>query len=487
MTGRQSLLLVMLGLPAPLGAQLLAPGKLATPHASLDGIRNCTSCHVLGTAGAADDRCLACHELIRTRVSARKGYHPGLRDRTCATCHKDHFGRDFDLVRFDTSSFDHANAGWTLQGTHATTVGCRDCHRASLIRATDVRTRLTSSQALAQTFLGLDVTCESCHSAEGPHGAQFHGQQCRDCHVETTWADLAPFDHARSRYPLTGLHRRVTCDGCHRLASRAAGGVRYRGVAFASCASCHADPHAGAMGKDCAACHATSGWDRIDGTALRGRFDHSTTGFTLRGSHASLDCPACHERTRPQPKGIRMTFVATRGPTSLARPETASCGSCHVDYHEGVFVQGGLASRCESCHGEDAWLPTSYGIERHNREAAFPLTGAHLVLPCAGCHASPTGAPAPVFRLPDRDCVACHAHGDPHAGQFGTLDCTRCHDTQAFTPSTFDHATARFVLDGAHAGVSCASCHPKEDVDGASVRRYRPLALECRSCHGGAT
>jgi len=485
-TGRQSLLLVLLALPSPLPAQLLAPGKLAAPHASLDGIRNCTSCHVLGSAGAADDRCLTCHELIRTRVAARKGYHPGLRDQSCAACHKDHFGRDFALVRFDTASFDHAKAGWTLQGTHATAVECRECHRASLVRAADVRSRLTNPKELAKTFLGLDTTCESCHEADGPHGAQFDDRRCRECHLETEWTDLARFDHAHTRYPLTGLHRRVTCEQCHKPTSRTAGSARYRGISFNSCASCHTDPHAGAMGKDCSACHATGGWNRIDGTVLRDRFDHSTTSFALLGSHATLDCAACHERTRPSPRGIRMSFLPTRTPSSLARPNAEQCGSCHVDYHDGVFAQGGSAQRCEGCHGQDAWLPTSYGIERHNREATFSLTGAHLVSPCTACHAGATAAAPPVFRLPDRDCVACHAQHDPHAGQFGAADCATCHDTRAFTPSTFDHATARFALDGAHAKVTCESCHPKETVDGRNIRRYRPLPRECRNCHGGA-
>jgi len=474
------MLLVALALPMPLHAQLLAPGKLATPHASLDGIRKCTSCHALGSAGAADDRCLTCHDLIRTRRDQRRGYHARLVDRTCASCHKDHFGREFELVRLDTSSFDHNETGWTLRGAHTETVQCRDCHRMTLVSATDVRAAAARSPAMASTFLGLGTTCESCHERDQPHGTQFAKQECRDCHVENKWADLGRFDHARARYALTGLHRRVGCDECH-LPTGQPAAVRYRGISFGSCASCHTDPHAGAMGKACADCHATGGWDRVNGTVLRGRFDHSATRFPLVGRHATVDCAVCHDRARPQPRGIRMAFANTRTRASLARPIAERCGNCHVDYHEGVFAD--RRAGCESCHDEEAWLPTSYGIDRHNRDARFRLTGAHLVAPCTACHGTAQSS-TPVFRLGTPDCVACHAKRDPHAGQFGNADCATCHDTGAFAPSTFDHATSRFALDGAHARGSCNSCHVEQTVEGARFRRYRPLRHECRDCHG---
>ena len=43
---------------APLGAQIISPGKLSAAHASLDGMTNCTQCHELGKKGASDAKCL---------------------------------------------------------------------------------------------------------------------------------------------------------------------------------------------------------------------------------------------------------------------------------------------------------------------------------------------------------------------------------------------------------------------------------------------
>ncbi|MFA6110005.1 MAG: hypothetical protein WDA75_14655, partial [Candidatus Latescibacterota bacterium] len=75
-------------------------------------------------------------------------------------------------------------------------------------------------------------------------------------------------------------------------------------------------------------------------------------------------------------------------------------------------------------------------------------------------------------------------HEDRHQGQL-VQDCGSCHAEQAWTPVPFDHDSARFRLDGAHVGVPCERCHLQEQTAaGARFRRYRPLAVDCGSCHG---
>ena len=124
----------------PVGAQLISPGALSEAHAQLEGIRSCTSCHQLRSKGIDAGLCLDCHEPLRSRIRARRGYHvaEGATD-DCARCHKEHFGREFSLVRFDTASFDHGGVGWAPEGAHAS-LDCRDCHTAPLVRSLEVRT-----------------------------------------------------------------------------------------------------------------------------------------------------------------------------------------------------------------------------------------------------------------------------------------------------------------------------------------------------------
>jgi hypothetical protein len=88
------------------------------------------------------------------------------------------------------------------------------------------------------------------------------------------------------------------------------------------------------------------------------------------------------------------------------------------------------------------------------------------------------------FHLSDRRCLQCHRDDDPHAGQFADRACDDCHDTGSFRITGFDHAKTRYPLDGAHRSVACAACHPLVTDHGRAVRRYRPLRMSCRDCHG---
>jgi hypothetical protein len=475
-------LLLAAGAEAAL-AQLISPGKLSAAHAELEGVGNCTRCHELRKPGVADALCLDCHEPLRARIEAGRGLHAAYAERGCAACHKEHFGTDFRIVRFDTAGFDHHEAGFELRGRHAETA-CRDCHAGTLVADPAVRTYAVAEGVLDRTFLGLGTACEDCHREDDPHGRQFAGRACQDCHGELEWKGAERFDHDLARYRLTGLHREVACEKCH-APSSAPDARRYAPLDFATCASCHEDPHRGSMGAGCERCHTTAGWQRVDRRNVESGFDHTRTGFRLVGKHAQVECAACHA-ARPATQWLRLSFdPRTRG-RAYPVPRAESCVSCHPDYHERAFERapGGVA--CDNCHGQDAWLPTSYDIARHNRESRFELTGSHLAAPCTACHRDPLGSEAqpPSFRFASLECVSCHGRDDPHGGQFAGRRCEDCHDTRSFRIARFDHDRTRYPLDGAHRDVPCASCHKQEPAAGGGVlRRYKPLGTACRDCH----
>lgn len=505
-------------------AQIVSPGKLSRPHASLEGVTSCTRCHQLGQRGPSSQLCLACHELIRTRIAARRGYHAPVSNRPCAECHKEHLGLDFALVRLDSSSFRHGETGHDLRGAHAT-VGCRDCHTPVRITARDVRVYAARHAGLLRrTWLGLPGDCAGCHRPEDPHGSQFRGRGCEECHDETRWEGASRFDHDRTGYRLTGRHREVECGGCHR-AARAGETVRYAGLRYSACTDCHDDPHRGDMGAACGRCHDPSGWERVDVAAVEGVFDHRRTDFPLAGAHERAACSDCHRTPARRDEEIEIRFQRATESRAFPRPIHQDCASCHRDAHDGMFSGLPAAASCRDCHTETAWIPPTFDLARHDRPGGFALTGAHRATPCSGCHTGPDGR----FHLPDRECVACHTTDDPHGGRFGGRACDDCHDTDGFEVGTFDHslvaggecrscheeddphgdqfagrdcagchgtesyripdfdhAATRFPLDGAHSAAACAACHAEETTPaGRRMVRYRPLGTACRDCHGG--
>jgi hypothetical protein len=512
----------------PAVAQILSPGPLAEPHAELEGLRSCTDCHELGTRGIAADRCLACHEALRSRVEAGQGYHATVSAEACADCHQDHLGRDLDLLRIDEASFPHEDTGYPLVLSHAE-VSCRDCHSSGHVVAPDVRRLKSERGALDRTFLGLAPDCASCHAVESPHEDELADRTCSECHDEGEWLEAPVFDHSRARFALDGLHLDVACAECHDSGPDA----RYRPLPFVSCADCHQDPHVGAMRGECASCHRTVGWARLTTAAVDAGFDHGKTTFPLVGAHATAACEACHQRGRP-PRGevLHMTYRAGTADRTYPVPVGETCASCHVDRHAWPDA-GGRWAGCADCHAEAVWSPSRFGLERHGAEATFALTGSHLAVPCVACHEDasrgherftlalgPTDCRAchesddphegrygdlaceachgtesfdevgyihPAPELVTRTCASCHQADDPHRGQFDGRDCADCHTVESFLVEGFDHGRTRFPLDGAHERASCAVCHAAEAGDGAPFVRYRPLGVECTDCHQEVT
>ena len=485
-------LAVLLAAAAPADAQV-SPGPLATPHAALEGATQCFQCHARGGGKAGmDARCLTCHREIDWMRTQRRGTHARVMDRTCASCHPDHGGRGFDLVAWEGGSperFDHARAGFELAGRHAR-LACRDCHRPAFQKSAAMA--LVKVKDRGRSWLGLEPACASCHT--DPHRGSL-GAACARCHSQTRWSPAPGFDHARTRYPLTGAHAKPACIACHATptvnAGRLANGAlkpRWQPVPHADCASCHRDPHAGRFTGACARCHTTTVWATVN---PRG-FDHDQTRYPLRGAHAAVRCEGCH--------------AAARGGR---RPPHARCLDCHQDAHRGGAMLAGHETDCATCHAVRGWTPSTWPRTEHQR-TAYPLEGAHADAECRGCHTRAAAGSAEAAALgssrvrlhPGHErCATCHR--DPHAGRFSpggarprASECLACHSLAGFQPARFDaraHADSRFPLDGAHRAVPCQRCH--EELRGAPAASTlrgtapaRTLAFErgaraCADCH----
>lgn len=417
---------------AQLGA-LFSPGKLAKAHAGLEGISNCQKCHEQGNRVTAA-KCLTCHAPVAERITRRVGVHKDVKA-DCVSCHAEHGGVEGELRPFDSSRFDHAAVtGFPLSGKHGVVAAkCDACHKA-------------------RSFLTLTSSCASCHT--DVHKGTL-GKDCASCHsTQTAFKELSgKFDHARARFPLLGAHQTVACASCH------VNNV-FKGIKFASCTSCHQDPHVQKFGTSCTTCHTNDSWRTR-------RIDHAKTAFPLVARHATVDCAACHRQR-----------------AMTVKPKADTCAACHADVHRGNFKQD-----CKACHSEAGWNNTPFD----HSQTKFALTGKHEALACVKCHtAVSVSARLAANRVADfrglkTTCVGCHA--DVHGAELGAA-CESCHSSTTFRLASFTHARFPEFFAGQHAPLACDKCHvpaapTRPARTGATILavRFKTATTACASCH----
>jgi hypothetical protein len=460
---RSALVIVWILVCADISAAQISPGELSEPHKSLEGIANCTQCHTIGKE-ISNNNCLNCHTEIRSRMSAKKGYHASIGSKECVECHKEHHGLKFTLIRFDKEKFDHGQTGYTLEGKHAT-LKCEQCHAKEKINANDIQAM--SDARKAKTYLGLGTACLSCHKDE--HRGQFKSE-CQQCHGMKGWKPAAKFVHENARFKLAGAHTTVECAKCHKKTWENGAVTQFVRLEFETCQSCHSDPHKGKFTQACSQCHSVESWHTVRSKS----FDHGATQFPLKGKHAALKCEQCHPK---DPKAKNPS-----GDLGFHITKFSACRNCHADAHAKQFDSRKDVGACNACHTEQGFAGTIFSVLDHAK-SRFMLLGAHQAVPCVKCHL--TGkvvakSTAQFHWNENIDCTTCHT--DVHKGQFKdrmTNGCETCHSTVAWEELTFSHTTTKFPLKGKHADVQCAKCHTPEN----GMPKYKGLPLECDQCH----
>ena len=406
--------------------ELLSPGKLSRAHATLEGVANCQKCHEPGRKVTAE-RCLACHKPVAERIAAHQGVHRDVKG-DCVSCHVEHAGLAAEIRSLDRASFDHkAETGFALDGLH-TPLACESCHKT-------------------RSFLGVNPACATCH--KDVHQGLL-GPDCARCHpTSVAFAEARRiFDHSRTSYPLTGAHRTVSCEKCHKTPD-------YRVARFGQCDDCHRDPHEKPLGV-CSSCHTTESWHGQ-------KIEHAKTGFPLLGKHATIACAACH--VQPAIK-VKLKF--------------GRCADCHRDPHGGVFKED-----CASCHKETGFAPAPFD---HFKRTGYALDGEHAKASCASCHKGAAPVPGVVlakrvvdFRGARKECVACHK--DVHAGELGEK-CESCHTAVSFKVPSFKHPRFPEFFTASHADVPCEKCHAAPAPDAlVKTRLFKNTSVVCSTCH----
>jgi hypothetical protein len=269
-------------------------------------------------------------------VSCHADVHRAELGTSCETCHS--------ARTFQVTAFKHARQRPFFDGQHAA-LRCAKCHvsvygglaagvaRTAVVAAGPPRT--TTQPAVIRTgFAQASDTCVSCHA--DVHLGQV-GARCETCHtVETAKFAVTNFQHAKTKFPLTGKHAPLKCEACHAVATHAFpaghGTTRRLSGIGTECASCHKDPHTNDLGTDCQTCHST---DTFSIKRYTHRRMHLLRSF-FTGRHITA-CTACHK-----PGAVR---IAAPARVLASYKASTACITCHTDVHRGA-----LGPRCESCH-----------------------------------------------------------------------------------------------------------------------------------------
>lgn len=185
--------------------------------------------------------CARCHPGKRPRVSFK------VAKKVCVDCHDNPHGDQFaaemakggcaqchNTTGWNQPNIDHST--WPLTGAHSR-AKCESCHSPS---------KADKKTGSGATYRGVPRECEGCH--EDIHAGQFRlsnpVKACKVCHSTEVFT-IKAFDHVNeANYPLTGGHKKVGCEKCHRKESLRSGKeiVRYR-LGYRACKDCHANPH----------------------------------------------------------------------------------------------------------------------------------------------------------------------------------------------------------------------------------------------------
>lgn len=438
----------------------ISPGDLASPHAHLEGISNCTKCHVLGNK-VTSEKCLTCHTEIQERLTIQKGYHASseVKAKECFECHNDHHGKNFQLIRLDTAKFDHNLTGYPLSIPHAK-IACQDCHNIKFIKDQKIKTK-------NYTYLGLKQECLACHT---DYHKNTLSAVCLNCHNPNAFKPATKFNHADTKFQLKGKHISVDCLKCHKVEITDGKKSQVFRLSQYACSSCHKDPHNLKFGLNCSQCHNEDSFQIVKGVK---DFDHNKTDYKLEGKHLTVNCKDCHKTKFTDPLKFKL------------------CTDCHTDYHKKQFAKNGVSPDCTQCHTLNGFTLFSYTIEQHNN-STYPLKGAHEAIPCNDCHKKQKEWNFKGIGLVCKDChIDIHKTFIP-AKNYPEANCTICHSENRWTEVlSFDHSKTDFSLTGAHKKIDCRECHltidsrgiVKRDANGIIVQKFSDLTKDCSGCH----
>ena len=154
----------------------------------------CADCHPSITFKPRPKNCFGCHPEPKV--------HRGQYGTACEQCHSTRSFADIKPL--------HDVGDFSLKGMHDN-IACERCHKDD------------------RPLAGSGNLCINCHRQDDIHNNSL-SPRCGECHTQWSFAP-AHFDHTRVGCNLTGIHRTIACNDCHK-------GGNYAGLS-PLCEACH--------------------------------------------------------------------------------------------------------------------------------------------------------------------------------------------------------------------------------------------------------
>lgn len=493
-------------------AQPKTPGHIPTTA-------QCDTCHISGFVTwrpatmnhtGLGGLCSACHSGTYLSMNAQTKTPTHITTTAqCDTCHK-------STTTWATANFNHATASPAVAGR------CSTCHNG------------VNALGRSVTHIPTSAQCDTCHlnfTAFAPATMNHAGNSpavnnnCSTCH-----GGAYTFVNALAKPP-THVTTTAQCDTCHKTTTYLswAEGVTYTHgpTAVGVCSTCHNGTVLNALPKNpthipttaqCDNCHSNYIAFKpatMNHTGLAGQCSNCHNGsYTAVNALAKTSVPS-HIPTSGQCDSCHLNFVAFSPAAMNHTGLTGQCSTCHSGAYTAQNAQFYTtpphvhpAAQCDSCHKSTV----SWATAVFNHSVASPaVTGR-----CSTCHNGTTALGKPSNHIPltsfpagNQQCDNCHigfvafapavmnhtnttACTDCHSGGFtavnaqikpvthiptaGYPQCSSCHSTVAWKPTTYSH--------GSVAG-TCATCHNGTNALGkpASHIPTNPANVSCDACH----
>lgn len=473
---------------------------------SLSGMHTntaCESCHVKGIFKGTPSTCGGCHSRGGAVIAQMKPATHIPANQDCGTCHRPQGWLPtifkHSMVTQQTCSSCHNGTNETGKPANhiQTSKDCGECHK----------TTSWLGGGLDHSALVPPATsrCSDCHgkTATGkPTNHIYTTSQCDTCHKSTTAWLPASFDHAAIN-PVVGGR----CNDCHLN-----GNATHRTT-----------NHIQTGTQQCDTCHTYVAWTPT-------HFDHASLTPAANGRcstcHNGISAKGLSSAPRHIPVGGQQcdSCHSTIGwvPTSFDHSQVSSANGC-TTCHNGVNASGKKTNhlktiqQCDLCHATNAWTPSVFAHttqqlggqtcnQCHNGTVATgrPLTGAkaHTVAPmtnnCDACHTPSAWTPATMNHSGATNCASCHnisAAGSSwtpakvnHISTAGHAQCSDCHTTSLWKPSTFNHqgitSATSCTQSGCHDTPNAAVPNAGRPLSGAKAHTLAPMtSATCGSCH----
>ncbi len=520
------------------GASHTALGKPAT---HIFTTKECSTCHTQANTGnfatflgakyihpASPGVCATCHDGIT--ATGRPSFHISIP--TPLTC-------DSALCHTQTTTSNYTTFAGVFY-THNPTPATGSCTNTGCHSGTTAKVPSATHVAIN------GAPCDNCHTQTNTNGfTSFLGATythaspagvCSTCHNNTT---------AKGK-PATHVVTSAACDLCHTSATTVAftnfvGGKYPHTSPLAACASCHTGTTVlGALGKPsthvatsaaCNTCHTNTAnftvWTGASytHTSPPGACSTCHNGTTSAKPKPALhvltfaECSTCHTQsntgnftsflgatfTHSVPPGVCST--CHNGSTALGKSgshilTTAACDTCHTQANTNnyktflgaVSHNPSMAGQCLTCHNGASAKGVSIGH--------IPVAG--LSCDSGGCHkiyggtvTTFAGAVMSHAVVTATRCDVCHNGSYTAQGMLGaqakvtnhipttitgSLDCTTCHTTPAYTSAT-GWLTEKMNHNGAQGGgvpIFCVTCH-------LSGTTYLSSKIQKKSHEGAST